>query len=508
MKYLKKFPEPTLLFYYSQEMEDPRDGLTLFGPLDEGKPYGIRSGVIGTKDGIRRFKNWVERIQGPIFNDPPDRARPPFPGFEVIFRIPWDPQPRLEIPISEEELNRYIFLDDKHQRVYKTVEVYASKIIETIRQEESRVDIWFVIVPEEVYKYCRPKSQVESSLQIQADSKMSIKYAQTLQSQPSIFPEDNIAAIPYHYEVNFHNQLKARLLKYDVPTQIIRESTIAHNEFLNRFNKPKRNLDVSQSAIAWHISTAVFYKAGGRPWKIGKIRNGVCYIGLVFKQDEKHPDPRSSCCAAQMFLDSGDGVVFKGAVGPWYSPGRGDFHLSRDAAKELVTLAVKSYKEKKGEPPKELFLHGKVRFNNEEWKGFQEAVDSSTKLVGVRIRDERDLKLYRKGRYPVLRGLAYICDERTAYLWTKGFTPRLQNYPGREVPKPLLIDVCRGEVQIETVLNDIMALTKLNYNACVFADGQPVTLKFADAVGEILTAGPLNNGPLDKIPPLPFKYYI
>jgi len=169
-----------------------------------------------------------------------------------------------------------------------------------------------------------------------------------------------------------------------------------------------------------------------------------------------------------------------------------------------VKLAVESYRQKKkGEPPKELFLHGKVRFNDEEWEGFQKAVDSSTNLVGVRIRDENDLKLYRKGKHPVLRGLAYIRDERTAYLWTKGYTPRLQTYPGREVPKPLLVDVCRGNVQIETVLSDIMALTKLNYNACVFSDGSPVTLKFADAVGEILTAGPLK-----KIPPLPFKHYI
>jgi hypothetical protein len=204
-----------------------------------------------------------------------------------------------------------------------------------------------------------------------------------------------------------------------------------------------------------------------------------------------------------MFLDSGDGIVFKGAVGPWHTPGRGDFHLSRTAARELVGLAVKSYKQKKGQAPKELFLHGKVRFNDNEWMGFQDAVDSSTNLVGIRIRDESDLKLYRMGDNPVLRGLAHIRDQRTAYLWTKGYTPRLRTYPGREVPKPLLIDVCRGGVDIETVLNDIMALTKLNYNACVFADGDPVTLKFADAVGEILTAGPVKD-----VPPLPFKHYI
>jgi hypothetical protein len=48
-----------------------------------------------------------------------------------------------------------------------------------------------------------------------------------------------------------------------------------------------------------------------------------------------------------------------------------------------------------------------------------------------------------------------------------------------------------------------MALTKLNYNTCIYADGVPVTLRFADKIGEILTASVEI-----KAPPLAFKYYI
>lgn len=88
--------------------------------------------------------------------------------------------------------------------------------------------------------------------------------------------------------------------------------------------------------------TAAFYKTGGRPWKIASIRDGVCYIGLVFKQDERSGDPKAACCAAQMFLDSGDGHLPKGDVGPWYNPDRGDFHLKYKAARELVETAVKN----------------------------------------------------------------------------------------------------------------------------------------------------------------------
>ena len=81
---------------------------------------------------------------------------------------------------------------------------------------------------------------------------------------------------------------------------------------------------------------------------------------------------------------------------------------------------------------------------------------------------------------------------------------RLQTYAGREVPGPLSIEIARGHADIEQVMGDVLALTKLNYNACIYGDGVPVTLRFADAVGEILTAAPRR----EDLPPLPFRYYI
>ena len=122
----------------------------------------------------------------------------------------------------------------------------------------------------------------------------------------------------------------------------------------------------------------------------------------------------------------------------------------------------------------------------------------------VRIREAQNLKLFRLGAMNVPRGMMWVADERRAYLWTRGFIPRLQTYPGREVPNPLVIDITQGLADIRTVAADVLALTKLNYNACIYGDGLPVTLRFADAIGEILTAGPL---PTD-LPPLPFRYYI
>lgn len=500
--------EPHLRFRHDQAMLDPRDGLSLFGPLDNAKPHGIRWGVIGPRDAIARMRKWVERIQGPIISGTNLVARPVFPGFEAAFGVPWRSVPDLVVEVPPDRLRNAVMNADRHQRVYRAVSMYADRIRDTLRSEDVTPDLWCVVIPEHVYQYCRPNSLVPTELRIQPAASMSPGRAKDIASMPSLFEEENALAQEYTYKVNFHNQLKARLLDLKVPTQIVRETTIGHRDFKDDRGNPIRPLDDLESSIAWTLSTAVFYKAGGRPWKLGAAREGVCYIGLVFKHDEREHNPQMACCAAQMFLDSGDGVVFKGAVGPWYRGKKGVFHLDRCSAREVVRMCVDAYKSKnEGKSPNQLFIHGRVNFDDsEEWAGFMEGARPNTQVVGVRIRPVyQSLKLFRMGDHPVLRGLAYVTGKRKAFLWTKGMVPRLRTYPGREVPNPVHVDICRGDADIETVLRDVMALTKLNYNACGFADGLPVTLKFANAVGEILTAGSTRK---TQIPPLPFKFYI
>ena len=48
-----------------------------------------------------------------------------------------------------------------------------------------------------------------------------------------------------------------------------------------------------------------------------------------------------------------------------------------------------------------------------------------------------DLKLYRMGNYPVIRGTALPLGDRSAYLWTSGFVPRLDTYMGPEKRRTL-----------------------------------------------------------------------
>lgn len=492
-------PEPFLEFGYRQRMKDPKDGLFLFGPLGERKPRQMRIGVIGTPKGMGIYRRWVERLQGFI---PAKRPEAPhhlaYPGFEAVFQTEWTRSPMVEIGVSATEVSNAIRKIDRHKAIYEVVSLFSEPIIKRLNEDDVQADVWFVVIPDEVWRLGRPLSRPIKSEAIYDPTALGIKLGRRLLREPSLFSEDMAGLEPYKYDINFHHQLKARLIPSKVVVQVVRESSLS-TDGDNDFGR--RRLQ-DPASLAWNLTTTAFFKAGGRPWKLADVRPGVCYVGLVFKINTVDPAAGNACCGAQMFLDSGDGLVFK-ATGSWYSRDRKEFRLSDEAATALVSKVVNAYSELHGAPPKELFIHGRKRFSLAEWDAFKAGAPSSTNVVCVRISKSHDMKLYRPGKTPVMRGSTYRLTENRSLLWTSGYIPELVTYPGREVPNPLLVEVSRGQADRLQVLTDVMGLTKVNFNACIFSDGLPVTLRFADAVGEILTAAPHIEGP-----PLPFRHYI
>jgi hypothetical protein len=499
--------EPTLSFGFNQCTEDPRDGLTLFGPFDKFGSYSVQAGIIGTNHTLDLYKSFVEELSRPILSN--SIQRPSFPGFEAIFGIKWPKEPEYSIRIKSDNLKKCLEIKNLHERTYKAVNLYLDEIIKTQRQEDIKIDIWFVIVPKSLWLLCRPKSKSSDkdlpSIKLMKDFK---------KGQKTLFQRDSVLYSKYieilDTDSDFHDQLKARLLqeKVNVPIQIVVEPTLQFRD--KYFNKVyETNM---KAHLAWTKSTTLFYKLGKLPWKLGDIRKGVCYLGLVFKKYESSDNRGFACSAAQMYLDSGDGTIFRGNIGPWQSKSKTEYHLDKESSKELLAMALNSYKDKMQEFPIELFVHGRAGFSQEEWAGFEEAIaeaNAKTKLVGIVIQEARQkMKLFRDVvdapcKYGILRGIGLIINDYEGYLWTRGYVPRLNTSLSLEIPNPLRIRIDKGSSEIKQVFRDIMALTKLNYNACVYGDGLPVTLKFSDKIGNILTAvEEIDN----KV--LPFKFYI
>ena len=505
--------EPKLEFRFGQHLEYSRDGLYLFGPVDAAAtPRSIRYGFIGTKAGLNRFKRWAQQVSAFIGTPAPRRGAKaiephhvPFPGFSEAFHALWSDKPSKIIDdLDEKDLSDKMHIVNRHEAIKSVVDAFVERLVAAQRRDEDPPSFWYVVIPEFVYELGRPQSLVKKADRTEGKVTLSERNALKLAKQPTLFGFDEEDAEVYKYERNFRRQLKARLLDHKIVTQLVRESTLAPTDFVKTNGEPKRSVE-DAATLAWKLCSGSYYKAGGRPWQIAAMRPGVCYVGLVYKKQNEGESDRFSVCAAQMFLSDGEGVVFRGALGPWFHPDTKQFHLDASAAARLVGTVLNEYRSKHGREPAELFIHAKASFNDEEWKGFEEACQgTSTNVVGVQIADAWDqLKLFRQGAYPVIRGTALKTSERAGYLWTSGFVPRLGTYMGPDTPNPVQVSIRRGEAELETVMRDVLALSKINFNTCLFNDRSPVTIRFADAIGDILGAAPQSSEPM-----LPFKFYI
>lgn len=497
--------EPLLEFADGQRVADPHAGLALFGPFDAarpGQPASIGYGVIGPEQGLELFRLFSARIADPVvsvaFGDPENVQKdhllwPPFPGFRAAFGCEWPAIPAWSRAIDRNKLLTAARHMDKYERAYTVVNMYLDSL-RIARERDDDFAVIVCVVPDEVYDNCRPQSRVVGGEGV-ASSK---RERAERRRQGDLFgpykPEQ------YDFSVDFRRQLKARGMEFDVPIQLVRESTL-------RLSDPTaadaRNL-TKLSDRAWNIGTTLYYKAGRKPWRIAGARPGVCYVGLAFRHSELDDDPRTACCAAQMFLQSGDGVVFRGDFGPWYSPETNAFHLTSDAAEHLLRGVLTAYDEQGGAPLTEIFLHSRSTITDEEMRGYRRACPANVQLVGIRVRRANDsVRFYRPGKWPVLRGTLWVTGRRSAFLWASGFKPSILTYDGWEVPTPLSIRVEHGDADIEQVARDILALTKLNYNTCKLGDAGPVTVGFSDMVGEILI-----GNPTVRVRRNAFKFYI
>ena len=118
------------------------------------------------------------------------------------------------------------------------------------------------------------------------------------------------------------------------------------------------------ATIAWKLSTGAYYKDADDLGNSPTYVPGVCYVGLAYKRREATGDDRFAVCAAQMFLSSGEGVVFPGSVRAMVSHRvPSNFTSIEEAAQNLVAMVVSEYRSQHdNEPPTELFLHAKSSF--------------------------------------------------------------------------------------------------------------------------------------------------
>ena len=99
-------------------------------------------------------------------------------------------------------------------------------------------------------------------------------------------------------------------------------------------------------------------------------------------------------------------------------------------------------------------------------------------------------RLFREGSYPPLRGTFWKLQDSTGPLYLRGSVQFFETYPGMYVPRPLELFVASTETTMEQLAREMLSLSKLNWNNTQFDGGEPITVRAARRVGDILKCVP------------------
>jgi len=494
--------EPLLTFGDGKKYIDPKMGLMAYGPcLYKDRNIissTIRLGLIGSKDSIELAKNWILKCKKVI----PGKSENPnmYPNFLGFTRI-FGSDIRIVDECIEELDKEEIELCTSHPRYNNRVNNAAKLIIsklQNLRTREPRPHVTIIALPQKIIDLCgkRTLEQYRAGIKLTEREKEILKTInkQRRTGQTVLVPlTDDILDLDYE-TTDLRCLIKANAMVFGMPTQLAKPSTFG-------FEAPGESVQ-HESIRAWNFCTGLYYKAEGYPWKLAEMPIGTCYVGISFYRVPKLSGGYIRASLAQIFTHTGEGLVLKGSRTIRDRITKIP-HLTKNASYQLLHNSLELYKSQMGEYPKRLVLHKSTRFWSVELEGFKEATKNieSTDFISIQTRGIKFMR--RRGKYPPRRGTVIKLSNKNYILFTKGWIELYETYPGLRVPTPLEVTEHIGESSIDTICEEILALTKMNWNSADFCIREPVTLAYSRQVGKILAYLP------EEIRPRPeYLYYM
>lgn len=498
-------PEPRLRFASNGTAEDPKTGIALYGPLakDLGPRTSLRIGLIGTSETISAVRDQLSRMGSRIVpglnsrRQPYDlRLAPDFPGIgsEGPFECDLELAERMVKPIASLPLGRALSEARPDRRIHNVVELFSEQL-QVLADGEPQPDVVICAVPKEAEDTCRHQAHKKGrrikSPHEKAEERWRRRSERDGQALLDFGNQGSEEDAADESAWDFHNCLKARAMRFGLPTQLIWDSTL-------------RGSTVQQDAatIAWNLAVAIYYKAGNVPWSIEGLPANTCFIGLAFYKEAREPDSTMRTALAQVFSQGGDGLVLRGERGIVDEQGDKRPHLTRESAERVVRRAIELYSQHYGQRPGRIVIHKTSRYSEEERDGFLQGLGDIGAYDFVAL-ERRGLRFFRVGQEPPIRGTVVELARRNYVLFTSGYVPHLGMYPGPRIPFPLEILEHHGDSSSFKVCQEILALTKLNWNSAAFYSRDPITIAFSRQVGSILRD--LEDGTL---PNSKYRFYM
>jgi hypothetical protein len=492
---LRQIPDPLLEFGGAGDFSDPRDGLRQGGPFDlrfgAARSERVNVGLVGPADIVEKTVHWLGRCRGILPSDMGKTKYPTFPGFEAVFRSALNLDPRWTVAFegSPSELDRALDEKSAAKRFNAVLNLYAAGIRRLARMEVARPDVVVCCLSDEVLAKCwsidnsptKEQKAVARALQMRRERRQLEFDFQPIEEQP----EDLLSR-------DFRRALKAEAMHERMPVQIATSDLVTDHD-----------KNQGPATRAWNSSVALYYKAGGIPWRLKVGGPETCFVGISFHHLHTTQRHLVQSSIAQAFSSQGDGFALRGGNVEW-SEGQGrDVHLTEKQAWALGNDILEEYRDRTGNAPVRVVLHKTSAFSAGETTGFRSALASVPVVELVNLMPTQ-FRLVRFGAYPANRGTLCTVNGSVAYLFTTGFMPELGTYPGPHIPRPWRIG-SEHPIDVDQAARDILGLARMNWNTASTTGGHPVTLLFARRVGGIMAE---YGGLVDERPPTSFRYYM
>jgi len=458
----KYLGEPQLLFADGGECVDPRLGISTFGPESLGTfrhPSSIKIGFIGTPETVEAARAWMSHVSAGIATN---EGEQPFPGIQadrgyftdLRFSTDWDET------FTRTELKDLKSLSSERE-VFEASHALLREKTRLVCERDAVPDVLVLALPQAMVDGARVADYWEKGRgQVHRD---------------------------------LRRAFKAAAMAFGMPTQIM----------LSRTVKGGRGVDLEERR-AWNLLTAMYFKAGGIPWKPQGLTEGTCYIGISFYRPLGTLTNTLRTSIAMAFDESGEGLILGGQE---FSSSEDDGpspHLNAAQAESLLSATLSRYRKERKTTPRRVVVHKTSVFWPGEREGFEAALSKHvTSFDLLAFTPFSHTRLIRQGQYPALRG-TWFSAEDLDFLYTTGYVPDLGAYTHGHVPSPLRIsDHVGGDTPREQLLREILILTKLNWNSANLGGLMPITLRFSRLVGDVL-----REMPDGAVPRPQFKFYV
>ena len=475
--------EPEIEVGQNKHGKNPKSLLSEFGPIGTSADSTVKTvelGLVALRNEIPLVRRWFKQMESLLLDDETNAKRfLEFPGVQKAFHCRYEVPDRFVRRLDDDKFD-LAASNTGAARFESLLDLYSKAICSLFL--DSRPSCVLVCFPEEIASLRISNPRLSYKERMVLERLRAEEETDQLQLFEPTPDEQKLASelAPQAEELlfrNFHRALKARCMlePNPVPLQILRRQAYV-----------SADAKQSDATRAWNLGLALYYKSGNVPWRPAGLPAATCFVGVSFHHLKRRSGDIVYASVAQAFSNEIEPFALKGASIPHDQVRNKHPYLQKSQAENLMETVIGEYEAHAGNLPSRVVVHKTSGYQPEEEEGFRAALlkkVAGCDLVWLR---PTGFRLLRRGMREPERGTLCTIEDGHHYLFTTGYVPWWDEYPGPHIPAPIEIGSC-GTTDIEARAREILALTKMNWNSAEGIGRHPITIMFARKVGIVMT---------------------